>query len=95
MAESNTHGVTTPKNRDEISLEVANSSGICYFNPFIGGSAAQTCEKLNDGFGLLHYLLSRGVAEDIQPGLSMLAQTMWAAAQFEMEAGELSKGGAA
>lgn len=92
---STLQGVTTPKIRDEIALEVVTSSGVCYFNPFIGGSAAQTCEKLNDGFGLLHYLLSRGVAEDIQPGLSLLAQTMWAAAQFEMEAGDLSKGGAA
>lgn len=83
------------KTRNEIALEVAKSSGVCYFNPFIGGSAAETCEKLNDGFGMLHYLLSRDVSEDIQPGLSLLAQTMWAAAQFEMQAGERSEGGEA
>lgn len=82
-----------PKTRNEIALDVAKSSGVAYFNPFIGGSAAETCEKLNDGFGMLHYLLSRNVAEDIQPGLSLLAQTMWAAAQFEMQAGSRSKGG--
>ena len=86
---------TAPKTRNEIALEVAKSSGVCYFNPFIGGSASETCEKLNDGFGMLHYLLSRDVSEDIQPGLSLLAQTMWAAAQFESQIGDETKGGAA
>lgn len=83
------------KNRHEIALEIAKSSGVCSFNPFIGGSAAETCEKFNDGFTLLHYLLSRGVAEDIQPGLALLTQTMWAAARFEMEVGDGMKGGEA
>ena len=86
---------TAPKTRNEIALDVAKSSGVCYFNPFIGGSASETCEKLNDGFTLLHYLLSRSAAEDIQPGLSLLTQTMWAAAQFEMEVGDGKKGSAA
>ena len=82
-----------PKTRSEIALGVAQSSGVGYFNPFIGGSAAETCERLNDGFGVLDYLLNQGVSEDIQPGLALLSQTMWAAARFEGEAGERAKGG--
>ncbi len=92
---SSLQAVPTPNTRAEVAQDVVSSSGVCYFNPFLGNSAVETCEKLNDGFELLHYLLSRSVDSGIQPGLSLLAQTMWAAAQFEMEAGERSKGGAA
>ena len=86
---------SAPITREEVALKMAESYGVKYFNPFIGNSAADTCGSLNEGFTFLHHVLNRGVAEEIQPCLSLLVQTMWAAAQFEMEAGELSKGGAA
>lgn len=86
---------SAPKTREEIALKVAESYGVKYFNPFIGNSAADTCGNLNEGFTFLHYLLGRDVSDDIQPCLSLLVQTMWSAAQFEMEAGNRSEGGEA
>ncbi|MFT3963711.1 hypothetical protein [Propionivibrio sp.] len=76
--------------RYESALELAECSGISYFNPFIGGSAVETCEKLNDGFEILHYLMCRDVFEGIRPGLSLLVQTMSAAVQFEVDVGRLN-----
>lgn len=87
---------TTQKTRNEIALDVAKSSGVGYFNPFIGDSATETCGKLNDGLGFVHYLLDKDlVSEDINSGVALVVQTMWAAAQFEMQIGDETKGGQA
>lgn len=90
----------TLKTREEISLNVVEEGGITYLNPFIGFSAAETCEKLNDGLGVLHHLLGegvpgRGMSEEIQVGLALFIQTMWTAAQFESTVYNETKGGAA
>lgn len=78
---------SAPKTRHELALEMAKESGVCYFNPFIGNSAAKTCEKLNDGLEIIHHLLANDLAPDGNIGLALFVQTMWAAAQFEGQIG--------
>lgn len=83
------------KTREEIALDFAKSSGVAYLNPFIGGTSAETCGNLDDGFSMLHYFMSRSIGDETQPGLALLVRAMWTAVQFEKEVAERREGGEA
>lgn len=66
--------------------QTLQSLQVNYFNPFISPtSAAETCDNLNDAFGLLNVVLETGSfdLEAARSGLELVVQAMWAAAQFE------------
>ena len=69
---------------DRHALKTFVECGAGYFNPFLGHTDTQTFAKLEMGMQFLTECL--GDQFDLiegRPGLALLAQTMWAACQFE------------
>lgn len=54
------------------------------FTPFIGQNAAETCERIERAASLLHYFLEdEERAPNDRAGIALLADAIWAAAQYE------------
>lgn len=71
---------------DPYAIEcLADWGGPAYLNPIIGESPTETFSNLNDGLGFLFALLRSddGMNCETYPGLALLVQTMWVAAQYE------------
>lgn len=74
--------------RDPFAVSQLADCGPGYFNPLIGSSPAETCEKLSDVLGFVYDLVGPKGGEfsditDKQPGIALVLQTAWAAAQYE------------
>lgn len=66
--------------------------GATYFNPLIGRTAAETCEKTEHVMAFLHELLIRDlVDEDTNSALAKIVQTAWAAMQYERDVAALER----
>ncbi len=69
---------------DAYAVETLISHGPGYWNPLLEHGGAKLLENLSDSMQLLHYLLDSGDdIEEIRPGMALMAQTMWAAVQYE------------
>lgn len=64
---------------------IADWGGPGYLNPIIGRTPTETFGRFNDALGFLHTLMlsDDGVDLETLPGLALLVQTMWVAAQYE------------
>lgn len=77
---------TTNVSSNDARKVVAEGASASLLNPFIGSSAADTCAKVEEGMAFLYELFTRDlVCEDMNPGLTRIVQTVWAAVQFERE----------
>jgi hypothetical protein len=77
---------SSPCIRTARALESVQASGPDALNPLLGNSPAQTCANLNEVIGLLHSLItSDRELTEIQPGMALILQTVWAAVQFEAD----------
>ena len=66
--------------------------GAHYFNPLIGRTAAETCERTEHVMALLHELLVRDlVDEDTSGAIVKIVQTAWTAMQYERDVAALEK----
>lgn len=70
---------------DKFAVEqLADFDGPSIFNPLIGHSAAETCDRLQDALGFLTLLVDgEHDLREGRDGLKLICQTMWAAAQYE------------
>lgn len=72
--------------RLDVSNQIVNDFGINYFNPLIGNSAGKTCANIEPIMEMLYGLSNRNlISEDMNPGVKMIIQTVWAAMQYERE----------
>lgn len=96
MENTNTAPAKVDDPRQLVANQIVGDSGIAYFNPLIGTSAANTCAKTEPVIELLYHLFDRNlVSEDMNPGLAKIVQTVWAAMQYERDTAEQSEGEAA
>jgi hypothetical protein len=69
---------------DMFAIETMVDFGTAYFNPMIQRSEEKTFEQIERVMQLLHSLIdSKDSIDEIRPGLAIVAQTVWAAAQYE------------
>lgn len=70
---------------DRFAVEqLADFDGPSIFNPMIGRSAGDTCNRLQDALCFLTNLLDgEHDLKEGRDGLALICQTMWAAAQYE------------
>ncbi len=69
---------------DVFAVETLLDFGTAYFNPMIQRSEERTFEKIEQVMQLLHSVLSSDDSiDEIRPGLAIVAQTVWAAVQYE------------
>lgn len=71
---------------------VAEAVSASWLNPFIGGSAADTCTKIEEGMAFLYELFKRDlVSDDMTPGLTRIVQTIWTATQYERDVAAMER----
>ena len=91
--------MSLPTQREKVAKEYFDGSGVGYFNPYIGGSPAETCGRVADALGFLYGVLFTNDIdfEQSRHGLGLMVQTIWAATQFEglaEQSGEVGDHGA-
>ncbi len=71
---------------DAYAVETLLDYGPGYWNPLLQDGGSSLFENLSDSMQLLHYLLaSKDDIEEIRPGMALMAQTVWAAVQYEQK----------
>lgn len=86
MTTTNTASGKGTDRRQLIANQIVGDSGICYFNPLIGQSAGETCANIEPIMALLYGLTNRNqVSEDMNQGVKLIVQAVWAAMQYERE----------
>lgn len=69
---------------DMFAIEAMADFGTAYFNPMIQRTEEKTFEQIERVMQLLHSVIdSKDSIDEIRPGLAIVAQTVWAAAQYE------------
>lgn len=83
---------------DLFAVETVAEAGPTYLNPVLGLDEAETFRNINDVMGLVHEILGPKAdisLEEFSPGLRLLIQTVWTAAQYEAHRLSAKEGGAA
>lgn len=86
METTNTAPTKANDARQIVADKIVDDFGIDYFNPLIGASAGQTCAKIEPLMEMLYELSDRNlISGDMNPGIKLIINTVWAAMQYERE----------
>ncbi len=82
---------------DPYAIEVLADYGPGYWNPLISADDEKTFDRIEQVMHLLHDLLNSDKdLDEVRPGIALVAQTVWTAAQYECNrraAARVMKGG--
>ncbi len=86
MENTNTAPTKADDARQIVANQILGAVGVAYFNPLIGPSAGITCSRVEPIMEMLYELSDRNlISEDMNPGIKLIVQTVWAAMQYERE----------
>lgn len=84
MENTNTAPTTADDARQIVANQIFGDGGAGYFNPLIGISAGKTCAKIDPIMEMLYGLYDCNlISEDMNTGVKLIIQTVWAAVQYE------------